>query len=139
MKLDHTPAPLPVFERLGDQAAALLLQSIGVVIKTTANGAYQLRSGPRGHLTKPPEPELSDAIHSFLEQGPNEKVCDLLPELFICAALAMSCDPLRDVLEACQDGIEDAFILHQIRDRPAEPALPTTNKVIPFPTRSDKT
>lgn len=132
MKLDRLPSPLPVFDHIGDQAAALLLQSMGVVIKASSEG-YQLRNGPRGRLTKPPEPELSQAILSFLEQGPHEKVSAFLPELFTCTALAMSCDPYREVLEAVQEGIEDAAILHQVRDRPQTEDPPASSKIIPFP------
>ena len=132
MKLDRLPCPLPVFDHLGDQAAALLLQSMGVVIKASPEG-YQLRNGPRGRLTKPPEPELAQAILNFLDQGPQEKVSGFLPELFTCTALAMSCDPYREVLEACQEGIEDAAILHQVRDRPHTDDAPAPSKIIPFP------
>ena len=158
MKLDRIPSPLPVFHRIGDQSAALLLQSVGVTIKarlgdggaadseeedtdrqwqTHERTHYQLRSGDRGRLTKPPVPELAEAIHLFMDQGPNLKVGDFLPELLLAASLSLSADPYREVLDAAQESIDDAVLLHQIRDRPFDEKPESQNKVIPFQSRSE--
>jgi hypothetical protein len=156
MKVEKIPSPLPVFERVGDQAAALLLQSVGVTIKASSQffdsrtdkdevrvaalskePHYQLRSGARGRLSKPAVQELGEAIHLFIEQGPNEKVGEALPELLLAASLSLCGDPYREILDAAQDCIEDAFLLHQIRDRPMDEKPQPQNKVIPFPDRSE--
>lgn len=136
MELERIPAPLPLFDHLGDQAAALLLESIGVVIKVTPEG-YQLRSGPRGRLTKPPEPSFSEAIRNYIDQGPQRHVFCFLPELFLCCAFSLSDDTHQEVLEACQEALQDAFLLQQAREAPREPERSVSNKVIPFPSRSE--
>jgi len=153
MKVDSLPSPLPVFELIGDQAAALLLQSVGITIKVTPryltppsspdlegmvavlsrHPHYQLRSGPRGWLSKPPVRELAEAIELFIHQGPTAKVDVILPELLLAASLALTEDPLREVVDAAQESIEDAYLLHEIRDRPQDEQPKTENKVIPFP------
>ena len=135
---DSLPSPLPMFHSLGDQAAALLLQAVGVTIKAIAgyhpahpedhdlSGGnkthYQLRSGPRGRLSKPPVTE--------------QKVSVYLPELLLSAAMSLSGDPHRELLEPAFDSVEDASFLHQIRDRPQDEKTESENKVIPFPSRS---
>jgi hypothetical protein len=149
---DSLPSPLPMFHSLGDQAAALLLQAVGVTIKAIAgyhpadpedhdlSGGnkthYQLRSGPRGRLSKPPVTELAEAIQLFIEQGPDQKVSVYLPELLLSAAMSLSGDPHRELLEPAFDSVEDASFLHQIRDRPQDEKTESENKVIPFPSRS---
>ncbi|MAH45693.1 hypothetical protein CMI37_07675 [Candidatus Pacearchaeota archaeon] len=132
MEVERIPSPTPLFERLGDQAAALLLESLGVVFKIGPAG-IQLRNGVRGRLTKPPAESLADAVQDFIEQGPLGMVSAFVPELMACAAMSLSDDPFDEVLAACQDALLDAQVLADARAAPEDDPLPDHRKVISFP------
>ena len=79
----------------GESAAMVILEEIGVTHRWVKKG-IQLRFGERGRLTTP-EPDLACAIMALIFDGPHSRTQDVLIELFLAGALALTDEPEADV------------------------------------------
>jgi len=112
----------------GERAAYAMLDKAGITAKITKDG-IRLRFGERGRLTEP-APRLCDAIETMLAEGPITRVCEVMIELHLAAALSLTPCPDDDVCELLDDCLDMAAWMES-RDENPEP--PKAGTVLTFP------
>ena len=126
------PKKRPDFDK-GERAALVILEELEINHRWVKDG-LQLRFGKRGRLT-PPEPNLGVAIMALIDEGPHSRTSELMLELHLAAALALTDEPETDVFAYVDDVLDLATCSDVATD---DDPPPKSGIVLPFPSKRNR-